>query len=137
MPVLDYALVCDYVRAEGPLSHIVAANIDTILVSSVPTARNVGVVVVLKFTKDESGREHGASVRFFAPSGEQLLEATAAISVEPEEDLPEGWPVTGNLGMNIGLPLPEYGEYRFEVVIEDAVKKVMRVRVVELPPPPS
>jgi Family of unknown function (DUF6941) len=140
MPELDYALLCDYVRAEGVLAHVVAANVDTVLAPTIPTGRNLGLLVVLKFSEDECGRAHQARFRFYGPSGDQLVEVTADVRPEWEQGLPDGWLIPANLGLNIGLPLPEYGEYHFDVLIgeEAEPRKVLKLRLLELPmPPPS
>lgn len=40
MPTLDYALLCDYVRVEGGVAHVIAAGIDTIWKEEVPSGQN-------------------------------------------------------------------------------------------------
>jgi hypothetical protein len=40
VPTLDYALLCDYVRVEGGVAHVIAAGIDTIWKEEVPSGQN-------------------------------------------------------------------------------------------------
>jgi hypothetical protein len=136
LPELEYALLCDYVRPEGAMSHVLAANVDTLHAPAVPAAHNLGILIVEKFEADECGRLHVVYARFHSPSGEQLVEVRAEITPRWEEGAPPGWRVTGNIALNLGLPLPEYGLYTFEIGLAETVQKTLNLRVVQPPPPP-
>jgi hypothetical protein len=58
MPELDYALLCDYVRAERGVAHTIAAGIDTVHRPEVPTVANLGLLARVTFTRAECGRLH-------------------------------------------------------------------------------
>jgi hypothetical protein len=137
VPDLEYALLCDYVRPEGAFSHVLAANVDTLHAPAVPAAHNLGILIVEKFDQEECDRAHVVYARFRSPSGEQLVEVRAEITPQWQEGVPPGWKITGNIALNVGLPLPEYGLYTLEIALADSrVQKTLNLRVVQPPPPP-
>ncbi len=137
MPELDYAVLCDYVRAEGGLAHMIAAGIDTIFAPEVPAGQNLGFLMRIAFARTECGRPHRVEVIFQDEDGERLAEISGALSPQWQEGLPPGWRVGALLGLNIGIPLPRFGLYSFEVLVNDNQVKTIPLRVLqpEMPAP--
>ncbi len=135
MPELDYALLADYVRAEGGIAHIIAAGIDTVATPEVPAGRNVGLLVRLTFTRNECGRPHRLELIFQDIDGERLAAVQGVVTPEWNEDLPVGWPVGFLWTLNIGIPLPQYGLYAFELLVNDASVETINLRVIPPPEP--
>jgi hypothetical protein len=135
VPELDYALLCDYVRTEGGVAHAIAAGLDTIIAPSVPTGQNVGLLLRLTFTRNECGRPHRLEVIFQDIDGERLAGIQAVITPEWAEGLPVGWPTGLLWGVNVGLPLPRYGVYALELLLNDANVDTLNLRVVPLDEP--
>jgi hypothetical protein len=131
MPVLDYGFLCDYVRAEGGIAHVISAGIDTVVAPEVPTGHNVGLLMRVSFTRNECGRPHRIEVIFQDEDGERLAQLTAAVEPEWQEDLPPNWRVGVVSGLNIGVPLPRFGLYAFEILINDNHMKTVPLRVRE------
>ncbi len=139
MPQLDYALLCDFVRADGGLAHVIGAGIDTVYTPETPTAHNFGLLARLTFTQGECGRPHRIEVFFRTEDGAEIVKIEGILTPEWETGLPPGWPIGASLGLNFGLPLPSFGVYAFEIMIDDSHAKSLNLRVVEptvaLPPP--
>jgi hypothetical protein len=55
MPEVDYAFLCDHVRAEGGVAHVIAAGIDTIYQEQVPSVANFGLLARITYTRAEWG----------------------------------------------------------------------------------
>jgi len=131
MPQLDYAFLCDFVRAEGGLAHVIGAGIDTVYAPETPTAHNFGLLARFTFTQGECGRPHRIEVFFRTEDGAEIAKVEAVITPEWGQGLPPGWPMGASLGLNFGLPLPAFGVYAFEIMIDDGHAKSLGLRVVE------
>jgi hypothetical protein len=133
VPTLDYALLCDYVRAERGIAHAIAAGIDTVYAQEVPTGRNVGLLARVTFTQVECGRPHRIEIIFQNIDGERLVQVQSVVEPERDPNLPVGSPVGAMIGLNIGLPLPSFGLYAFELLINDNHVKTINLRVEQSP----
>jgi hypothetical protein len=133
VPELDYAVLGEYVRVEGGLANMIAAGIDTVYAPQVPTGHNLGLLLRIGFARVETERPHRIEVIFQDEDGERLAHITGVITPEWNEDLPPGWRVGSFSDLNFGVPLPRYGLYSFEILINDNQVKSIPLRVV--PPP--
>ncbi len=131
MPKLDYALLCDFVRPEGGLAHVISAGIDTIYAAEVPTGHNLGLLMRFTFTQGECGRPHRIEVYFRDTDGQDLTKIEAVVTPEWNDTLPPGWPLGLQAGLNFGVPLPAFGEYAFEIMLDDNSVDSRALRVVE------
>jgi len=131
VPQLDYAFVCDFVRVEGGIAHVVGAGIDTLYAAEVPTGHNFGLFARITFTQGECGRPHRIEVFFRDTDGQEIAKVDAVTTPQWESSLPAGWPVGVMLGLNFGLPIPRYGLYAFEIMIDDSSAKSLHFRVLE------
>jgi hypothetical protein len=130
MPELDYALLCDYARAEGGVAHVIAAGIDTIHRPEVPSVANLGLLARIIFADEETGEAHEIEVRLRDQEGEQIAQANLTAVPRRVEGLPEGWPTAALLAMNFGVPLPSFGPYTLTILLDDTPKKTLNLRVV-------
>lgn len=130
MPELDYALLCDYVRAEGGIAHVIAAGIDTIHRPEVPSVTNLGPLARVIFGDDETGEPHQVEVRLNDHEGNQVAQLNLTAVPEQIEGLPEGWPTGATLALNFGVPLPSYGPYALTILLDGTPAKTINLRVV-------
>jgi len=130
VPSLDYALLCDYVRAEAGLAHVIAAGIDTIWKEEVPAGQNVGLLIRVAFARSECGRPHRLEVIFQDEDGARLAQMEAAVQPAWVEGLPPSWSVGVVVAMNVGLPLPRFGLYALEILVNDSLVKTIPLRVI-------
>ena len=126
---LDYALLCDYVRAEGGLAHVIAAGIDTIYRPEVPSVANLGFLVRLTFTDEDIDQPHQLELRLEDQEGQQVAQATGSPSLQRVEGLPDGWPYGGIVAINFGVPLPSHGPYTLTVLLDGDPVKTINLRV--------
>jgi hypothetical protein len=134
MPELDYALLGDYVRSDASgVAHVIAAGVDTVYTSGVPTGRNLGLLMRLTFSRNETGRPHRVEVIFQDADGQRLAVGQGILVPEWTEGLPAGWRAGALFALNLGLPMPRYGEYSLEVMVDDRELKTIPLRVVEMP----
>jgi hypothetical protein len=135
MPELDYAVICDYVRVEGGVAHVIAAGIDTITAPAIPTGQNVGLLMRVNFARTECDRPHRVEVIFQDEDGDRLTQIAGVNEPRWNDGLPTGWKVGALLGLNLGIPLPRYGIYSVEILLNDNLVKTIPLRVV--PPAPA
>jgi hypothetical protein len=131
MPEVDFALLCDHVRIDGGVANLLGGGIDTVFADSVPAAQTVGLLVRFTFETSECGREHRFEVIFLDMDGQRLAELGGNMRPEMQAGLPVGWKTGALLGLNFGILLPSYGQYAFEILINDSHKKTLNLRVVE------
>lgn len=135
MPELDFALLGDHVRAEGGIAHVIAAGIDTIYAPAVPTGQNVGLLFRVLFTRNECDRPHRLEVFFQDEDGTRLAAMSSAVTPVWIEGQPAHWKTGVIGGFNFGIPLPRYGIYSLEMIMNDSHLKTLHLRVVEPPLP--
>jgi hypothetical protein len=128
---LDYALLCDYVRAETGLAHVIAAGIDTVYRPEVPSVANLGLLARVTFTDDDIGHDHQLEIRLVDHQGQQVARITGAPPLEPVQGLPEGWAYGGIVAINFGVPLPTYGPYALTLTLDGTPVKIINFRVVQ------
>ncbi len=131
MPELDYAILGDYVRTEGGIGHIIAAGIDAIYTPAVPTGQNVGLLLRVTFARNECERPHRLEIIFQGEDGERHTHITSTIEPVWDEELWPGWRVGAIFGINMGIPLPQFGTYSFEILLNDNLVKAIPIRVIE------
>lgn len=130
MPELDYALVCDYVRAEHGIAHVIAAGIDTFAHPQVPAGQNFGLLVRATFTRNECNRQHTFEFIFQDADGERLSQVQAGVRPEVPAGHPRGWLVGAMLGLNMGVPIPAFGDYSLEILINNGSVKSIPLRAI-------
>jgi hypothetical protein len=135
VPELDYALLCDFVRVDG-VAHVIGAGIDTVYAQEVPTGHNLGFLARLTFTRNECGRPHRVEIVFQDEDGKRLTQIQGVLQPEWVEGLPPGWRTGSILGLNFGVPIPAYGVYAFEILVNDSSVQSLNLRVVR-PEEPS
>jgi len=106
---------------------------DTIYAPSMPWGQNIGLVARFTFTRNESGRPHRLEVIVQDTDGATTAKIEGTVGAEWMEDLPPGWPVGALVALNFGIPLPNYGLYSVEILLNDSSVKSLNLRVI--PPP--
>jgi hypothetical protein len=80
---LDYALLCDYVRTEGGVAHVIAAGVDTIYRPEVPTVANLGLLARFTFSDEDLGEEHQLELQLADQDGQQVARITGTPPLQP------------------------------------------------------
>jgi len=131
VPELDYALLAEYVRIEGGVAHVLSAGIDTIIAPTVPTGENIGLLFRLGFTRQECDRPHRVEILFQDEDGVRHAQISTVVTPVWTEGKPIHWREGAIGGLNFGIPLPRYGLYSFEVMVNDENRKTLNLRVIE------
>lgn len=66
-----------------------------------------------------TGRPHRLEVIFQDEDGDRLAQITSTTEPVWDENLPAGWRVGVLFGINMGIPLPRFGLYAFEILVND------------------
>jgi hypothetical protein len=131
MPELDFMIVSDYVRAENGVLHMIAGGADTITVQNVPAARSVGIGLSLKLPRREVTRSHALRLVFYGADGARIAELGADLPARSETpDIPEGRKIGVVAALNMSLPLPAYGDYSLELLVNGEHKKRLPLYVI-------
>ncbi len=132
MPDVEVALLADYVREQGGVFHVVGGGFDTIMAPDVPVPVNLGLLALIAFEDDEVGEAWRIDLRL-REREQVLFQGQTEVTPQRPDGLPEGWPVRGNIVMNLGLLMPRYAVYAFELLIADEIAKTLNLRVVRPP----
>jgi hypothetical protein len=137
MPELDYMVTADYVRGEGGMLHMIAAGVDTLLVPSVPAARALGVGLRLLIDVAEARQPHQVQLIYQDADGQRLSEVSGTLGpVDPNQPLPPpGRPFGVVMAFNLMLPIPSYGDYSLELVVDGEPKKSITLAALQLETP--
>ena len=122
MPELEYLVLADYVRQDAGMTHIMGAGIDTFFIPQevLPVAVPVGLVARITFSsQDDVGAEHEISLVFQGADGD-LLTASQRFPTPPQAPgVPEHWRTAASLISRLALPIPNHGDYRLRVTLDD------------------
>lgn len=129
MPTVDFAILCDYVRAEGGILHMIAAGIDKIN-TPVPAAHSFSIALRLILEGDDRARPHDLRLVFRPIDGEPLVDARGTIGSDRAE-VTSGEPSYAVVPLQVAVPLPEHGRYLFELFIDNDLLKQIPVTVAE------
>ncbi len=131
MPELDFMIVSDYVRAENGVLHMIAGGFDTITARTLPAVRSVGIGLSLKLTQREMAEHHTLRLVFHGADGARITEVGADLGAHSKApDAPPERKVGVVTALNMSLPLPAYGDYRLELLVDGDSKKEIVIHVV-------
>jgi hypothetical protein len=131
MPELDFMIISDYVRAESGVLHMIAAGFDTITTRTMPATRSVGIGLSLKLLRSETTEHHTLRLIFHDTGGARIAEIGADLPARSEvRNVPPGRKVGIVAALNMSLPLPAYGDYSLELLVDGNSKKEIPIHVV-------
>lgn len=131
MPELDFMIISDYVRAESGVLHMIAGGFDTITTRTVPAARSVGIGLSLKLPQSEVAEHHTLRLVFHDTDGARIAEVGADLPVNSKApNVPPGRKIGVVAALNMSLPLPTYGDYCLELLVDGDSKKEITIHVV-------
>lgn len=108
---------------------MIAGGIDTIYAGQIPSAQNLGVALRLLLTRNECGRTHQMELIFQDEDGAAFARVEGQFQVSYPDRVPAGWRAYALLSLNIGVPLPHYGVYSLELLVDGQTKKSVPLRV--------
>ncbi|MDY7100978.1 MAG: hypothetical protein S0880_07300 [Actinomycetota bacterium] len=135
MADLDFAILADYARVENGLGYLIAGGLDRIRVAEVPRTQNVGLLMRLLFTLGEADRTHRLEVIVLDADGTRLREVGASVTPRVPLDHTPGRKLQMMSSINFGIPIPSYGSYSIEVVLDNVSIKTIPIDVVPVDEP--
>lgn len=139
MPIIDYALLAEFVRQDGGLVHIMSAGMDTIAVpaEALPVAIPVGIAARISFdSQDPVGAHHQVTFAFRGPDGEDVLTLghPFATPAHPPE-VPEYWRIGVGLALRLPLLFARHGGYTLQVTLDDDPRETRTLFIRAVAPP--
>jgi len=137
---LDFMVVADYVRSDNAVISMMGAGIDTVAAPVVPGVQPLGIAVRMLFdTSEPVGTAHRLTISFVSADGNRLLSAAASFQTPPQPPgVPPHWKRAVGIALQIPIPMPDYGDYAFELDIDDgAITKSIDFRIVRPSVPPG
>jgi hypothetical protein len=96
------------------------------------TAINGSLVVRLLFHRTETNQDHNFSLRLISMDGEELQKLDGQFHVAWSEDNPLEWDQGVNIIIGLtGMPLPDFGQYTFHLLVDNAHMAERPFRVVK------
>jgi hypothetical protein len=137
MPEVDVACLCEHVRIEpaGGVAHVVAACMDTLTVPQVPAGINLAILLRITFALVECDRPHRIEIICQDEDGGHIMQINSTVTPARPTGVPANWPAGSLTGLNFGLVVPKFGQYAFEILINDSIQKTLPFRVIQLQQP--
>ena len=140
MPELDFMIVADYVRTDAGVLHMVGAGFDTVRMPAVPGLLTAGIGLRILLDVAEARDPHPFTLIFQNADGARLAEVTGVVGPVAEDapQPPPGRPYGVVLALNTRLPVPVYGDYSLDFILDDRpVKTITLTAVASLPAAPG
>lgn len=128
MPEVDFAILCRAADVHDNLISLLSGPIDTVELARTPTSVPLTLVVRFLWTSGELGRAHRGEIIFQAEDGERLMSADFILEPSRPSELPLGWKAGTNLVLSFPLPIPSFGLYSFELLVDDKHVKTLPFR---------
>lgn len=132
---VEYLVLADYVRADNGVVHIMAAGIDTIQAPHVPYAKLIHAAIRISFdTDDPPGSEHTFKLIFMEEDQQRASIEGTFHTPDRNPDIPVHWRIGSLFNLAMSLPLPSYGEYGIELLLDGAPAAEAPLRVIPAEP---
>lgn len=131
MPDLDFAILCNSAVEHENLISILDAPIDTIITKNVPMNIQMSLAIRFLWTLGELGREHRGEIIYQDEDGKRIIKIDFRTKVEKPKNAGKGWPIASNLILNFPLPIPNFGYFSFEIIVDDKSLKTLPFRAVQ------
>jgi hypothetical protein len=117
-----------------PREAIPAANQQMIGPGSAGLPIQLVIVARITANRSELSTPHRLDVTVMDADGSPLVKTAQPLVLNNDPNAPPGWPIMGNLIMNIGLAVyRKYGEHSVNIAIDNDLKKTVLFRIVPLP----
>jgi len=127
MPELDFMVIADYVRTDAGVLHMVGAGFDTAHVPVVPGVLAAGIGLRILLDVAEARDPHHFTLIFQNADGTRLAEVAGVVGPVPADapEPPPGRPYSVVLALNTRLPIPAYGDYSLDLILDDSTVKTI------------
>jgi hypothetical protein len=139
VPYLDFMVLCDHVRPEGGLMHLLAAGIDRVMPPRLPALQTIGIAGRIGFTPGEasSGRQFEIEVEVRGPDGDRLAGVRGSVGIDSPVVVDSRLPSLGGIALNLLVPLQAEGVHTVELAVDGELIKSIPFVVQVTPDPPE
>ena len=131
---VDFAFLADAAEVANGKLHLVGGAFDTIWAQQVPlNYPRLSLAIRLFFSAAELDRKHKVEIRIVNDDGKTIQPAVGGeLEVSKSPNLPKGWKQGFMTVMNFtNLSFPAFGDYSFELVIDNRNEKSIPLRIVQ------
>ena len=131
---LDFALIADAAEAVNGKLHLINGAFDMIWTNQVPlTYPRISFVIRLLMDASEVGRKHKIEISIMSEDGKRVGPTVGGeLEVQRSPHLPKGWKQGFLAVVNIAsLKFPDFGDYSFELMVNDSCLKSVPLRLAQ------
>ncbi len=131
---IDFAFLADAAEAANGKLHVMGGAFDTIWARHVPLRHpKVSLVLRLLVNAAEFDRKHKVEIRIMHEDGKTIPPSVGGeLVIQKNPNLPKGWKQGFLSVMNfVDTTFPAFGDYSFELLINNESKKSIPLRIAQ------
>ena len=131
---VDFAFLADAAEVANGKLHLVGGAFDTIWAQNVPFQYpRLSLVIRLLFSTAELDRKHKIEIKIMNEDGKTIPPSIGGdLEIQKNPNLPKGWKQGFMTVMNFAnLNFPGFGDYSFELVVDNRSEKSIPLRIAQ------
>ena len=131
---VDFAFLADAAEVANGKLHLVGGAFDTIWARNVPLRYpKISLALRLLFSAAELDRKHKVEIRIMHEDGKTIAPSIGGdLEIQKNPNLPKGWKQGFLTVMNfVDLSFPAFGDYGFELVVNNTNVKSIPLRIAQ------
>jgi hypothetical protein len=131
---VDFAFLADAAEVSNGKLHLVGGAFDTIWARSVPLRYpKMSLALRLLFNVADLDRKHKVEIRIMNEDGKTIPPSLGGdLEIPRNPNLPKGWKQGFLTVMNfVDLNFPNFGDYSFELVVDNRNEKSIPLRIAQ------
>ena len=131
---VDFAFLADGAEVANGKLHLVGGAFDTIWTRSVPFNHpKLSLVIRLLSSAAELDRKHKVEIRIMNEDGKVIPPSIGGdLEIQKNPNLPKGWKQGFMTVMNFAnLNFPNFGDYSFELLVDNKSEKSIPLRIAQ------
>lgn len=130
---VDFAFLAEHAEVVNGKLYVMSGAIDTFWTANVPfTCPKLSFVLRILFSAAEVDIKHKMELSLLTDDGKKIMPPIGGdLEIKRNPNQPKGWEHGFLAVMNIGnLKFPDFGDYSFELVINNTSQKSVPLRIV-------
>lgn len=130
---VDFVFLADAAEVTQGKLYVMGGAFDTIWTSNIPVAHpRLSLVMRLLFTPAEVGRKHTVEINLMDEDGKGIAKVGGDLEIGQNPNLPKGWRQGFLTVLNFAsLKFEKFGDYSFEIVVNNFSVKSIALRVAQ------
>jgi hypothetical protein len=136
---VDFALLADAAEVSNGKLYVIGGAIDTVWSAALPVVHpRLSFIMRLLISPAEVGRKHTLEVHIMDEDGRRIATVGGGLETARNANLPPGWKHGFLSVLNFAnLQFEKFGNYNFEIVINNSSLKSIPFRIAQRPQPPA